>query len=51
MLVSELSACDADRMPSKSTVPVVSVERRWGLLSALPVLGAAAVSSCPPSVG
>ncbi len=29
MLVSELSACDADRMPSRSIVPVVTVDRRW----------------------
>ena len=28
MLVSELSACDADRMPSRSIVPVVTVARR-----------------------
>jgi hypothetical protein len=27
MLVSELSACDADRMPSRSSIPVVTVER------------------------
>ena len=30
MLVSELSACDADRMPSRSIVPVVTVARRCG---------------------
>ena len=27
MLVSELSACDAERMPSRSSVPVVTVGR------------------------
>ena len=30
MLVSELSACDADTMPSRSIVPVVTAARRWG---------------------
>jgi hypothetical protein len=30
MLVSELNAWDADRMPSRSSVPVVTVARRWG---------------------
>ena len=30
MLVSQLSACDADRIPSRSTVPAVTAARRWG---------------------
>ena len=35
MLVSELSACDADRMPSRSSVPVVTVGAAMRQLSGL----------------
>ena len=35
MLVSELSACDADRMPSRSIVPVVTAERRCRKITGL----------------
>ena len=48
MLVSELSACEADRMPSRSIVPVVTVERRWGRSPGWSPRCAAVASGCRP---
>ena len=43
MLVSELSACDAERIPSRSTVPAVTAARRLGKIAGL-LAGVAAAS-------
>ena len=48
MLVSELSACDADRMPSRSTVPAVTAARRWGRSAGLLAGGGGRVGRWPP---
>ena len=48
MLVSELSACDADRMPSRSIVPVVT---RGAAIGGAAVAGRAVASACGRRVG